>query len=301
MNASVAARRVRCWSVLLVAAVALLVCAGRRAEAQEPPYFVTYSQVLEEPGNLEVDVRETGASPKNAEGFAGETVEFEYGMKAWWTTEFYLSGQSSTGDSTVFTGFRWENRVRPLAEQHWINPVLYAEYEDQNGADRSFLEVSGNDSVSDLAAKNDEARHDVEREMELKLIGSSEAKGWDISENFFTEKNMMGGDPWEFGYALGASRGLSDRAGARACVLCRENLLAGAELYGGLGTTDSFGLHDTSHYIGPVIGLNVPNGPSLRFSPNFGLNGNSMGLLLRASVSWEFQQFFSRFRRGEGK
>jgi hypothetical protein len=301
MRTSAAAREVRRWSVLLGGLAALLACVGQKAEAQEPPYFVTYSQALEEPGNLEVDMRTTGASPKGAEGFAGETVEFEYGAKAWWTTEFYLSGQSSAGDSTVFTGFRWENRVRPLAEQHWINPVLYAEYEDQNGADRSFLEVSGNDGVGDLAAKNDAARHDVEREMELKLILSSEAKGWDLSENFFTEKNMMGPDPWEFGYALGASRALAERAGARACVLCRENMVAGAELYGGLGTTNSFGLHDTSHYLGPVIGLNVPNGPSLRFSPNLGLNGNSMGVLLRASVSWEFQQFFSRFRRGEGR
>jgi hypothetical protein len=298
MRGSAATRKVRRWSVVLAGLAAVLACAGRKALAQEPPYFVTYSQVMEEPGNLEVDLRGTGASPKGVEGFGGGTVEFEYGAKAWWTTEFYLSGQSSAGDSTAFTGFRWENRVRPLAEQHWINPVLYAEYEDQNGADRSFLEVSGNDGVNDLKTPNDEARHDVEREMELKLILSSEARGWDVSENFFTEKDMIGGDPWEFGYAVGASRPLAMRASGRPCVLCRENVAAGAEMYGGLGTTDSFGLHETSHYVGPVIGLNMPNGPSLHFSPNFGLNDNSMGVLWRASVSWEFQQFFSRLRRG---
>lgn len=301
MRKKTATRNVRRWSFVLGGVLALLACAGEKAHAQEPPYFVTYSQVLEEPGNLEVDLRETGANPKGVNGFAGETVEFEYGAKAWWTTEFYLSGQSSAGDSTVFTGFRWENRVRPLAEEHWINPVLYAEYEDQNGADRSFLEVSGNDGVGDLKEPNDIARHDVEREMELKLILSSEARGWDVSENFFTEKNMMGPDPWEFGYALGASRALSQHGSPRPCVLCRQNMVAGGELYGGLGTTESFGLRDTSHYFGPILGLNMPNGPSLRFSPNFGLNQNSMGVLWRASVSWEFQQFFSHFRRGEGR
>ena len=32
--------------------------------------------------------------------------EFEYGVKAWWTTELYLDGQTTFHDSTVFTGFR---------------------------------------------------------------------------------------------------------------------------------------------------------------------------------------------------
>ncbi len=85
----------------------------------------------------------------------------------------------------------------------------------------------------------------------MKLILSSNAKGWNFSENFITEKNLQTSEGFEFGYALAASRPLTLRAGARECVFCRENFAAGAEMYGGLGTTDSFGLKDTSHYVAP--------------------------------------------------
>lgn len=40
-------------------------------------------------------------------GYLAGTAEFEYGVKAWWTSEFYLDGQSTFGDSALFTGFRW--------------------------------------------------------------------------------------------------------------------------------------------------------------------------------------------------
>ena len=282
-----------------VALIGLGLFAGsQRCAAQEPPYFVTYSHAMEEPGNLEVEFKGTQAAPKNDNAFGGATVEFEYGAKAWWTTEVYLSGQTTANDSTIFTGFRWENRFRPLLEEHWINPVLYFEYEDANTADRSFLEIVGNDGVGDLEGSNAEARSDVERGMEMKLILSSNAKGWNFSENFISEKNLQTSEGFEFGYALAASRPLTLRAGARECAFCRENFAAGAEMYGGLGTTDSFGLKDTSHYIAPLLGWNIPGGPTIQFSPSFGLNDNSMKVLWRVGVQYEFQQFFSRFHRG---
>ena len=128
------------------------------------------------------------------------------------------------------------------------------------------------------------------------IIGAyNEQDGWNFSENFISEKNMMGSEPWEFGYALGASRPLTLRAAARECMLCRERFAAGAELYGGLGTTDSVGLRDTSHYLAPVVAYETPRGPRITFSPGFGLNNNSIGVLYRVGVSYEFQQFFSRF------
>jgi hypothetical protein len=284
---------------LAVAALVGLGCGAGRA--QEPPYFVTYSHAMEEPGNLEIEFKGTQAAPKNDNAFGGATVEFEYGAKAWWTTEVYLSGQTTANDSTIFTGFRWENRFRPLLSEHWINPVLYFEYEDANNADRSFLEISGNDSVQDLLLTNAQGRSDVEREMEMKLILSSNAKGWNFSENFITEKAMNEPEPWEFGYAVGAARPLSLRAGAKECALCREHWAAGAEMYGGLGTTDGFGLKATSHYVAPIVRWDIPRGPSIAFSPGFGLNDNSLGVLWRVGVQYEMQQFFSRFRRGGGR
>jgi hypothetical protein len=263
------------------------------AQAQEN-YFVTYSHQMEEPGNLEVGLKSISARPKGGNAFVGSALEFEYGVKAWWTTEVYLDGQHTSHESTVFTGYRLENRFRPLQREHWINPVLYVEFENINGADKSLLEVVGHDGGADLTERND--RGEKKREVELKLILSSNFKGWNISENLIAEKNLKN-EPWEFGYAVGFGRPLSLKASARQCTFCRENFSLGAEMYGGLGDRHAFGLHDTSHYFAPVIGLRAPSGVTFKLSPGFGLNGNSNGFSLRAGVNYEFEQFTSRFRR----
>lgn len=262
------------------------------ASAQET-YFVTYSHQMEEPGNLEVGVKSVVGSPSGGNTFIGNALEFEYGAKGWWTSELYLDGQSTSGESTVFTGFRWENRFRPLLGEHWINPVLYMEFENINSADKSLLEVVGHDGREDFLSRND--RSERKREAELKLIFSSNVRGWNLSENIIAEKNLAN-QPWEFGYALGASRPLALRAGARPCVLCRENFSAGAEMYGGLGQRDSFGLRDTSHYLAPVVEWRMPSGTVLKVSPGFGLNDNSHRFLFRFGVSYELNQIASRLR-----
>jgi hypothetical protein len=266
--------------------------------AQEWPYLVTYSHALEEPGNLEVAFKGVQASPQYGNPFTSGTLELEYGATGWWTTELYLSGQHTSNDSTVFTGYRWENRFRPLLREHLINPVLYVEYENLNKADRSLLEIVGHDSSSDLRLPNAAARSVTQRELELKLILSSNVRGWNISENFISEKNLIEPEPWEFGYAFGVSPPLSLTAGSKNCFFCRENLRAGAEIYGGLGDMDSFGFRATSHYAGPTVAFNIPRGPTISFSPSFGLNSNSVGLLYRFKVSYEFRQIFRHFQRG---
>ncbi|MGC2814943.1 MAG: hypothetical protein WA207_06020, partial [Candidatus Acidiferrum sp.] len=89
----------------LLTAVSVCYFSAPSAMAQEPPYFVTYSDALEEPGNLEIAMKGVQAAPKNDNSFASGTLELEYGAKGWWTTEVYLSGQTTQNDSTVFTGF----------------------------------------------------------------------------------------------------------------------------------------------------------------------------------------------------
>jgi hypothetical protein len=283
------------WTIFCFVALSLGAVSCR---AQEWPYFVTYSHDLEEPDNLEIEFKTTQATPKYGNLFTGATLELEYGAKGWWTTEVYLSGQHTSNDSTIFTGYRWENRFRPLLHDHFINPVLYFEYENLSRADRSLLEVVGHDSVSDLRLSNAQGRSETERSLEIKLILSSNAKGWNISENFITEKDLNESEPWEFGYALGVSRPLALAARGKACVFCRENFSAGAELYGGLGDTDGFGLKATSHYAAPTLAFNIPRGPTVSFSPGFGLNANSVGVIYRIKVSYEFQQISNWFRRG---
>lgn len=280
-----------CRAIALVLPM-LLLGWPRRAAAQEG-YFVTYTHHMEEPGNLEIASKSVTGFPQQGNAFIGSSLEFEYGVKTWWTTEFYLDSQSTAGESTLFTGFRIENRFRPLLGEHWINPVLYAEFESINSADKTLLEVVGHDGIADFLGRND--RSEREREAEFRLILSSNFKGWNIAENLITEKNLAG-EPWEFGYGVAAGRPLALAAGSRPCTFCRENFSLGAELYGGLGDRYSFGLRDTSHYLAPVLNFTPPSGASFAISPGFGLNDNSHGFLLRFGVSYEIGQLASKLR-----
>jgi hypothetical protein len=276
-----------------------LIFAGcHAAHAQlEQPYFVTYSSTLEEPGNLEIENQNIVATPNNANGFFAPTIELEYGAAAWWTTEAYIQGQSTANDSTVMTGFRFENRFRPIPRELWINPVLYVEYENVNKTDKSYLEITGNTSSQMLEVPNALLRKELERSVEAKLILSSNVKGWNISENIISEKAVNEAESWEFGYALGASRPLRLIASAQRCTFCLQNWAAGVELFGGLGTRYNFGLGQTEQYLGPTVALNTQSGLTYKFSPEFGLNDNSVGALWRFGVSYEIQQFRDIFRR----
>jgi hypothetical protein len=257
--------------------------------ADESPYFVTYTHQMEEPGNLEIAANQVAGAPEGGNGFLGSLVEFEYGVKTWWTSEFYLSGQGTRGEGALFTGYRFENRFRPIMGEHWINPVLYIEFADLNGADKSLKEIVGHDSAEDQLTPNAEARLERKRELETKLILSSNYRGWNIAENLIAEKNLAN-QPWEFGYAAGVSRPLRMAASPDPCTLCRENFQVGVEVFGGLGTWHQFGLRDTSHYLAPAIAWALPNGPTLKISPAFGLNGNSYRTLVRFAVAYEVNQ-----------
>jgi hypothetical protein len=261
------------------------------ARAQESPYIVTYDHYLEEPGNLEVEYFSTFATQRGGNDFHAFWTEFEYGATGWWTTEFYLDGQTTFHDSSLFTGFRWENRFRPFQLEHFINPVIYIEYEQTSGADKIIKEVEGHDVESDHAAPNSILRDEHDHELEFKLLLSKTFKGWNVAVNPIATKNLSPNNPWEFGYAVGASRPLTLQASPSRCNLCRENFIAGVEMYGGLGDADSFGLHNTSQYLAPAVAWNFPSGWTLRLSPGFGLNDNSHRLLLRWGVSWEFSGF----------
>jgi hypothetical protein len=262
------------------------------AQAQESPYIVAYDHYLEEPGNLEIEYFSTFGTQRAGNDFHAFWMEFEYGATAWWTTELYVDAQSTFGDSTIFTGVRWENRFRVLKREHFINPVLYMEYEHKSGADKILKEVEGHDVESDFLTPNAEARKEHINEIELKLILSSTLKGWNFTENTLAAKNLSN-SPWEFGYALGTSRPLALKASATRCSFCRENFSAGSEMYGGLGDRHHFGLHDTSHYLAGVVAWNLPSGWTFRLSPGFGLNDNSHRFLLRWGVSREIPGFGS--------
>src|SRR2546428_9887949 len=169
-----------------------------RSRAQESPYFVTYDHHLEEPGNLEIATSSTLGVPRSDQRFfIAPYAEFEYGVTGRWTSELYLEGQSTSGDSAVFTGWRLENRFRPLAREHRINPILYIEYEGLNEATRIQKEVVGNAPSFD--EPNSELSRTPAHELETKLILSSNVHDWNIAENFIVEKNFSADEGLEFG------------------------------------------------------------------------------------------------------
>ena len=273
--------------VIRIALLALLPFL-RSLHAGEGPFFITYTHQMEEPGNLEFANKSLVGQPGGTL-FLGGAAEFEYGATAWWTTEVYLDGQTTSGQGSLFTGYRWENRFRLLPREHWINPVLYVEFENINGADKALLEVVGHDGQEDLTSPNSEARAEKKREIEAKLILSSHYRGWTIAENFIAEKNVAH-EPFEFGYAAGISRPFALAARPNRCVVCPENFSAGVEVYGGLGTHSDFGWHDTSHYLAPTLAWGLAGGPTLKVSTGFGLTETSARFLLRFGVSYEIAQ-----------
>ena len=292
------------WVPRSIAAIVLLVLcfalSPRSAHAQENPYIVAYDHYMEEPGSLEVEYFSTFGTQRAGNDFHAFWMEVEYGTTAWWTTEFYLDGQTTFDDSTLFTGFRWENRFRPLKHEHFINPVLYVEFEHKSAADKTLKEGEGHDVEEDFLTPNSEARREINNEVELKLILSSNVKGWNFSENTLAAKNLAN-EPWEFGYALAASRPLALKASSDRCDFCRQNFIVGAEMYGGLGDRYNFGLKDTSHYLAAVGGWNLPSGWTIRLSPGFGLNDNSHKFVLRWGVSREISGFDEMVRHLFGR
>jgi hypothetical protein len=273
---------------LFFVTVLLGIAPATPSAAQESPYFVTYDHHMEEPGDLEVSLTPVFAAPREGNASLATQIELEYGTRAWWTTALYFDGQSTFGDGAAFTGYRVENRVRLLMHEYAINPVLYVEFADVNGADKAVREVVGFDSWHDLAIPNGEGRRQKKQEVETKLILSGNRHGWNFAGNAIAEKNLSERQ-WEFGYAIGVSRPLALAASPNECRVCRENFSAGIELYGGLGQVGHVTLANTSHYVAPTASWTLPKGITVRVSPAFGLTRMSNRAFVRFGISYELR------------
>jgi len=256
------------------------------ARAQERAYFVTYDHYLEEPGNLEIAVATTAGAPRgDHRSYWAPWIELEYGIKGWWTAELYLEGVTARRDGSGFTGWRWENRFRPLKSEHRLNPVIYLEYENINEASRIQKEILGSGSLpfEPIAELREEHVH----ELEAKLILSSALAAWNLSENLIIEKNLSENEGFEFGYSVGVSRSLGGLANGTSCHFCRENFVAGVEAYGGLGTSLERTLSETRHFIAPVIAWHITDRSTLKASTAFGITDASDRYLVRLGWAYE--------------
>ncbi len=275
-------------SVRRYLAVSLLtICPVSVASAQERPYFVTYDHYLEERRSLEIAVATTTGVPKRDQHkYTAPWLELEYGVTGWWTSELYLEGVTTRGDGHAFTGWRFENRFRPLKSEHRLNPVLYVEYENINEASRIQKEIVGAGSVE--FEPIDELKEEHAHELEGKLILSSAVRGWNIAENFIMEKNLSESEGVEFGYAVGVSRMLGSLARGSSCRFCAENFIVGAELYGGLGSTEEFARAEQRHYLAPAVAWRLGDRTSVKASAGFGLTEASDRYLVRFGFAYEF-------------
>lgn len=89
-------------------------------------------------------------------------------------------------------------------------------------------------------------------------------------------------------------RPLATLASGTDCRFCRENFTAGLEMYGGLGSTEAFGLRDTAHYVAPTVAWRLSEDSSLKVSPGFGMTENSDRFLLRVGYTFEISGFGSK-------
>lgn len=273
--------------------VCLIAACVAAVQAQDRPYFVSYSHDMEDPGEAEIESKTALAGSTSP--FGAMASEFELGVRSWWTTGFYLDGQVTDEDSAIYTGYRFENRLKPFKGEHAINPVLYFEYESISDADKTVLEIVGHDGQSDMDIPNALARRTHQHEGELKLILSSDLRSWNFSENVIAEKNL-GHAPWEFGYAVALSRPLRAPSG-KSCSMCAESIVPGVEFYGGAGDTSSLTLRNTSHYVAPAVGWNFSPRTRVSFSPGFGLTSTSLKTIYRIGFVYEFEHLPGWFRR----
>src|SRR4029077_9909542 len=95
---------------------------------------------------------------------------------------------------------------------------------------------------------------------------------------------------WEFGYAVGGSRILASARRSPAPCAARASLEALKCESPQLWPQRHIPLRRIARHLGPCPG------PELRFSPNFGLNGNSNGLLSGFKLSDEIEQFLSQVK-----
>jgi hypothetical protein len=250
---------------------AVLLGAAATAEAQERPYFVTYSEHLEEKGDLEVSILSTVGTPKDGAGYVAPWMEFEYGITSRWTAELYIEGVTVHNDASAYTGWRIENRVRPFAGDHFLNPVLYVEYESINEASRIQKEVVGEGRFPDEPVR--EMKHQHAHELEGRVILSKYVANWEIAGNVILEKNLSEDEGVEFGYATGTWKKF-------------RKFMAGVEAYGGLGATLAAD-EETRHFIAPLIAWRPMKNMMFKASVGFGLTDVSDRYLVRVGYSIE--------------
>jgi hypothetical protein len=260
--------------------------------------FVLYNQHTEGKGETEIelysDFSNVGGDDKN---YAAQLLEIEYGVTDLWTTSLYLEGVKMNGDDYDFGSFRFENRVRLFRQSSFLNPVLYAEYEQKQPESRYIRSVVGR--LDDEAGDEEETEHELETKL---ILGHDVSDRLNVAFNWINELKFDNG-VWAFGYAAGLNYVLfrsadedegQERDGKDIAVnrWDLEKVTLGVELYGGLGdsvlglTADA---DKTQQYAGINLQSEFENHVHVGLGGAFGLTSQSENALLRLNAGYEFE------------
>ena len=217
--------------------------------------------------------------------YFSQMLEVEYAPTDRMAFEFMIEAfqDTETGESK-FTGFRWEARYRLFRDDVFLNPMVYAEYEDLDIATRYKMETSGWRKPPYEEEEGEEASR--ERILETRLVLSQDIGAHNVAFNWINETDLSSGTT-AFGYSMGYLHRLSRDAaaehpdkGAGAMAHCRPaggSFIRPAslafELFGALGDTRKFGLAPSrqEHYFQPSINFDVGKSQMLSLGFAIGL------------------------------
>jgi hypothetical protein len=277
-----------------IASIAVAVATPNAAAAGNGANYVLFNQYTAERGEIEFKLyNDVSSGGGGVTGYAAQLLEIEYGVSDYWTAALDLEGDEIRGENFAYGGFRFENRWRLFAYGTFLNPVLFAEYEQLQPEHRYLHGVTGR--TDDEAEDEDEGA--TEHELETRLIlGQGISKRLTVAFNWINETSFDTGR-WEFGYAAGLTYALFKKGGRGEEPLTHaswdvEELLLGLELYGGLGDA-TLGLTldpgKTQQYIGVNFLAELENNFLFGIGGAFGLTGQSEDALLRLQAGYKLE------------
>jgi hypothetical protein len=293
------AQRMR--SALLVGVV-IAAMLPRTALAGNDANFVLYDHHTAKKGETEINIyNDISSIGHGEEDYAAQLFEIERGMTDYWTTAVYFEGVHIEGDAYEFGGLRFENRVRLFGYGTFLNPVLYAEYEDLKSAHRSLQTVTGRTDAAEEeegeSNAREEAEEETEHDIETRLIlGHDFSDRFNVAFNWINEANLDTGK-WEFGYATGLNyifyeAGKAEGGPQEGPSWDLEKLTLGLELYGGLGDSVlglTFDPGKTQQYLGVNLQAEWDNHLHAGVGGAFGLTNDSESAILRLMGGYEFE------------
>lgn len=277
-------RRSRCCAAVLCLGAVLTSLSP--ASAGSGANYVLYNHHTASQGEKEIKLLSDFGNPGNGEAnYFAQLIEFEYGVTDRWTTALYFEGDKIDGENYAFGGWRFENRLRLFEGNVFLNPVLYAEYEELRPAHRIKRGAVGRTDGG-----GEEEEEGTEHEVETKLIlGQDVSDRLDVSFNWINETNLDSGK-WAFGYAAGLNYVLFEVDGSNRGWEMKEVKL-GVEFFGGLGDSEkglTFDGSKTEQYAGVNLKSELANGVQVGIGGAFGLTGDSEDAIVRTMIGYEF-------------